>query len=287
MEHGGPWEILRVRGRHRPRDAYGLAGVALQTSKQAWGVIQLQSGTTGPTRFDIYYQRRPDGGQVAVTLDGRELSRFSTRSKTLQPGYLSVEETGRRLELRALGGGTVRIFGVSVERGTSGAIVDALGVPGAKARDQLPWDRETQRAHLQRTAPDLVVLEYGTNESGGDLQSMARYERDLRAVVTRLRSLRPEASCLLMGPTEWPVRAAPGVYRPRQRTGGIIEAQRRVAGEQGCGFFDTLAFMGGPGSMVRWVNSTPPLALSDHVHLTDDGHRHLAEALERALLAGL
>jgi hypothetical protein len=36
--------------------------------------------------------------------------------------------------------------------------------------------------------------------------------------------------------------------------------------------------------MPRWVRAG--LALSDHVHFTDDGHRVLARVLSRALLRG-
>lgn len=38
---------------------------------------------------------------------------------------------------------------------------------------------------------------------------------------------------------------------------------------------------------VRWVAHLPPLALTDHVHFTDEGYRRLGDALERALLEGM
>ena len=286
----GPWEVLRVKGRHRPRDAYGLAGVALRASRAATVGVEIlpgSGGAEGIDRFEIFYLERPRGGSFEIHLDGRLVRRVSTASKVRAPAYETVEGSGRRLTLEALGDGPVRFFGVSLERGRGGVIVDALGVPGAKGRDQLPWDEGIQRAHLDRIEPDLIALEYGTNESGGDLQSMARYERDLRALLARLRRLRPETSCLLIGPSEWPERRSDGSYRHRARTSGILEVQRRVAPDFGCGFFDLLAFQGGPGSMVRWVGHEPPLALTDHVHFTDDGHRRLARVLETALLQGI
>jgi len=289
ISHEGPWSTVVVKGRHRPRDAYGPAGYAVESRAKAWGRVDLRANATkgsATVSTEVLSLDQPGGGHLEVLVDGRRASRLSTVAKTRQLGARRVEGASRRIEVRAEGDGPVRLFGLSLERDGPGVVVDALGIPGAKAREQLVWDEAVQRAALDRLAPDLVVLEYGTNESGGDLQAMPRYEQDLSAVVQRLRRLRPSASCLLVGPSEWPVRRANGTYGPRARTSEITEVQRRVAQAQGCAFFDTLAFMGGPGAMVQWVGHDPPLALTDHVHFTDEGYRRLALALESALLQG-
>jgi lysophospholipase L1-like esterase len=66
----------------------------------------------------------------------------------------------------------------------------------------------------------------------------------------------------------------------------IVEAQRQAAGATGCGFFDTRAAMGGPGSIDRWARASPRLAQRDRVHLTARGYDRIAASLEKALLAG-
>ena len=62
----------------------------------------------------------------------------------------------------------------------------------------------------------------------------------------------------------------------------IVELQRELAARHGCGFFDLVALQGGPGLMPRWVEAD--LALDDHVHFTDEGHRIIARILSRALM---
>ena len=161
-------------------------------------------------------------------------------------------------------------------------IVESFGVPGARARDQLPWHEPTLREQIARRPPDLVALAYGTNESG-DRTPLAALERDLREVIARWRAIAPDAAILVIGPSDWPQLRA-GAYAIRARTTQVRDLYRRTALDAGCGFFDLLAFQGGPGSIPRWVSAG--LALDDHVHLTDDGHARLAAVLERALLAG-
>ena len=54
----------------------------------------------------------------------------------------------------------------------------------------------------------------------------------------------------------------------------------------GCGYFDLIAFMGGPLSMVDWVAANPPHGARDHIHLTRHGYQRLAEEFHAALLEG-
>jgi lysophospholipase L1-like esterase len=132
-----------------------------------------------------------------------------------------------------------------------------------------------------------VALAYGTNEAGDDDVPAEAYEQRLRRVLGRIQEVAPAASCLLIGPSDRPLKLEDGVtYGPRPLLDSVVDVQRRVAADLGCGFFDVRAFMGGELSMVRWVAATPPLGAADHVHFTMLGYQQLGEALHRALLVG-
>jgi len=180
----------------------------------------------------------------------------------------------------------VWLFGLAVERDRPGVVVDTLGINGSRARYQLLWDDAIYREHLRRRKPDLVVLAYGTNESGDD-SPIEDYERDLRAVVERVRETVPEASCLLIGPSDRPMQVEERVFEDRARTLRLIEVQHRVALELGCGFFDLVAFQGGALSMVQWAASDPAYASQDHIHFSRLGYERLGEVLLKALLEGM
>ena len=65
----------------------------------------------------------------------------------------------------------------------------------------------------------------------------------------------------------------------------MIAEQRRLAAAHGCAFWDQRAAMGGPGSVFRLTQASPPLMRRDHIHFYARGYRELGESLGRALLA--
>jgi len=277
-------------------DAYGLAGVAFDafTDRPASAAFTLNTPAPEPLAMELFFLQRPAGGTLDVLVDGKKVGRVSTSGPKRAAGYATVmlPAGAQRVELRTLGDGAIRLFGTSLEEQGPGVILDTLGIPGSRAKYQLLWDDEIYREHLAHRRPDLVVLAYGTNESGDD-SPMEEYEAELRQVVKRIRDVTPNAACLLVGPSDRPVRLTSdaltehGVrYAHRPRTSLIIDAQRRVAQELGCGFFDVVEFMGGPLSMVRWVRSAPALGTPDHVHFTRIGYERMGEVLVEALLEG-
>lgn len=289
---GDRWETHRIRVGDTEVERVGLAGVAMASKRQGsfGAVYTAQESEHGRTAslFDLYYMEHPRGGDIDVLIDGRKARRISTQGPRAAPAYATfrVPDAPHRFEIRTLSKRPVWLFGLAVERDRPGVVVDALGINGSRARYQLLWDSEIYQEHLRRRKPDLVVLAYGTNESG-DESPLEDYERDLRAVVERMRDAVPEASCLLIGPSDRPLEVEERVFEDRARTARVIEVQHRVALEHGCGFFDLVAFQGGALSMVQWAASEPAYASQDHIHYTRLGYRRLGEVLLSALLEGM
>ena len=118
------------------------------------------------------------------------------------------------------------MFGLALERDRPGVVLDTLGVPGTRVRDHLFWDDAVYREHLARRKPDMVVLAYGTNESGDDDVPLEQYEAALRRVIARVHEVAKDASCLLIGPSDRPMRNDDGTFSPRPLTEQISDVQR-------------------------------------------------------------
>lgn len=262
-----------VRGASRVAGSYGRAGFALDVAREARAELVPRSGV----RFaSVTLWAASGGGTVTLSVDGTEAT-LDTSSVTDVLAQVRVEVPlgAHRIEVRAHGDAPVRIFGVLPETGSGGVTVEAFGVPGARARDWAPWDEAAMRAQVAARAPDLVAIAYGTNESG-DGTALATVEGQLDATLDRLAVVAPGTACLVIGPSDRP-RLRGDRYEPRSRSTAMAELFHRRALTHGCAFFDTLAWQGGAGSMIAWV--ARGLALSDHVHLTDDGYAQMADAL--------
>ena len=289
---GKRWETQRIRVGDSEVQRVGIAGIAMVSKRPgSFGTVYTaEQGEYGRTAsfFDLYYMKHPRGGDMDILIDGRRARRISTRAAKPSTAYATfrVPDAPHRFEIRTLSKRPVWLFGLAVERDQPGVVVDTLGINGSRARYQLLWDDEVYREHLRRRKPDLVVLAYGTNESG-DESPIEDYERDLRAVVERMRDTVPEASCLLIGPSDRPMQVEERVFEDRGRTARVIEVQHRVALEHGCGFFDLVAFQGGALSMLQWAANDPAYASQDHIHYTRLGYQRLGEVLLSALLEGM
>ncbi len=287
VESSRAWTALRVRANTREIDHLGVAGMAVDAdSANAWG--RLDTGTATASRFVVHYLLQPDGGSFDIRIDGSRYARVPTAGAAIGAGTFPInglEDAHHTLEVRARGDGPIRIFGVSVERERAGVIVDTMGLNGARAVSQLRWDESLHQPYLRGMDPSLVVLAYGTNESGDDGHPIEAYEMELWRVLGRIRGTVPNASCLLIGPSDRPMRVD-GEPVDRPRTHQVIEVQRRVSRAFGCAFFDLVEFGGGPLSMVRWSESEPRYAQRDLVHFTGRAYVRLGEVLHAAMMAG-
>jgi hypothetical protein len=282
------WHFYRVTI-GQVRDAlYGYGGVSFVAagpgSKATYATTT--EGTTGRavSRFEVYFLAQPGGGKVEVAVDDAVAATFSTDAAQVGSGYRLVEmpDGPHTIVTKSVGGGPVRLFGVTMEREGPGVVYDGIGLLGASARALLEPDEAHWKEQFAHRRPDLVVLTFGTNESDHDL-SLIAYREQLGRVVARIRAVAPFASCLLVGP---PDRGDPNTHQTRSIIPKIVGIQRDVALAGGCAFWDTYAAMGGKDTMWHWYRANPRRAFGDLTHLAPPGGEILGDLLHGALLQG-
>jgi lysophospholipase L1-like esterase len=282
------WKTEHAQRRSGRDDGYfGLLGASLAAkTKKAFGKVIPRKGVVA-SNYELYFLKQPRGGSFTVLVDEKPVATVKTRAAEFGPGYYAFDlpEAEHTVEIRPKGNGEVRMFGMTMERDQPGVVVDTLGIGGTRAANMLEWDETTWGDNIQHRAPDLISLWYGTNEATDTNQSIGAYEERLRLVVEKLKRAAPEASCLLVGPGDFPLPSDSGGYVARPRIREIVEVQERVASEMGCGFWDTLAFMGGEMSMTTWVRALPPMAKDDHIHFTRRGYTRIGMGLVDAMMA--
>lgn len=248
--------------------ALGLGGLLVRP-RAGVARVELSPRADGgaPMRWDVCARSGAPPGTVQATGDGlaaREITATPRPShvvlETAPPNHLTLDVDGARL------------CGVVGERkDTPGVVLDALGINGARFATPLAWDEASFAQEVARRAPDLVILEYGTNEASDLPPRLAEVARDLETLVDRVRRAAPRASCLVLGLTERDDRI--------DTTPLLRDAFGAAAERAGCAFWDTYAAMGGRGSMRRWQEASPTLAQRDGIHLTEGGYAKLAALL--------
>jgi lysophospholipase L1-like esterase len=147
--------------------------------------------------------------------------------------------------------------------------------------DTAHWSSE-----LGHRGADLIVVMIGANEAhwlGPADKDTRDYQGHFEELLAPIRQGRPEASCLVMSPTDQ-AYANDGEYPSRPVMPLLVEAQRKAAHAQGCAFYSTYDWMGGKGSSTKWFRKG--LVGSDFTHLTQRGANKLADGLFDALMTG-
>ncbi len=284
---GSGWQIFPATRSELKDGMFGLGGVNFTGDADARSSIKLDD--PGQSHFDLYFLREPGGGAVEVLANRVEAASIATDGDQASPGFASFDVPGGASSLELRPDGPVRLFGITAEKPGPGVVYDSIGLNGASIT---VLSRRFNAAHwtaeLQHRQPDLVTINYGTNEAGSAASFIDKqYEKELREAIRRVRAALPEASILVMSPMDRGHLTGPGDIETMDTIPRIVDLQRRVAADTGCGFFDTYAAMGGAGTMSRWYNAEPRLVFADFIHPYPAGGKIIAAIFVKQIESGL
>jgi lysophospholipase L1-like esterase len=291
---GGGWDADAIMNPKIRDGEFGLGGVAFRATGPG-KYTRFGPATQGETgknfsRMDVYYLQQPGGGQFSVDVNDRDAQTVSTSSNTPHSGFFEVKASqagANSFDIKTVSG-EVRLFGAVLENDGPGVVYDSLGVNGAYAgllvssMNQAHWSEQ-----LQHRKPNLVIINYGTNESQyATPEQLERYDKDLREVVRRVREALPDIAILIVSPMDRGQMAPGGKIITKPSIPMIVDLQRRVAMETKCAFFNTYAAMGGDGTMAKWAALPKRLVRSDLTHPTADGAEIVGRLIYEALYDG-
>src|SRR5450432_216014 len=280
------WSVSRIVGPYAAGGFYGLGGVSFKADKNTLARFgTAKGGEFGKSvgRFVLDYLEDPTGGTLQVSVDGVPKAIVDTRGSRKKSAYFSLDVPDGAHEFEIFTKtGVSRAFGVVLEPDTPGVVLDALGVQGARIRFLDKQDDAHWAEQLAWRKPDLLIYEFGANESSdGLLYSMTDYHRTMKDVLTQGQRALPGSSCLVVGAMDRAAKVGDEIVSLRVIP-AIVEEQRKAAAEVGCAFFDTFAAMGGAHSMPTWVRRG--LGQADMTHPTAIGSEVIGNWVYRALM---
>ena len=279
------WAIEAATQSRTKDGRYGLGGVSFRGGAGALTRVTLKD--PAHESIELAFLRQPGGGALSVSANGVEIGRVDTAGGAVESGYreLALPRGAKTIEIRALS--PVRWFGFTVSKRGPGVAYDSLGLNGAyisvlaRLFDERHW-----AAELGHRKPNLVIINYGTNESGYASFVEQQFGKELREVIRRVKAAVPEASVLIMSPMDRGRRETGGAIGTMPALSRLVTVQQQVAQETGCAFFNTFAAMGGEGTMGRWYEAEPRLVSADFIHPMPAGAKIVGNLLYQALRDG-
>ncbi len=279
---GENWLTYAISMSHVSDGFSGPGGASVETNSGR-ASMKLVAGKI--TRAELYYLAQPHGGTATVTADGTEIVRVDTQAEAKAPGWATgtIDKGASKIEIK--GEGKTRVFGISLENAT-GAVVDNLGIVSVHVKSFAAHDQAHYTAELAHRSADLLMIMIGANEAqwlhSGE-KSMKDYQAHYEKILAPIRKGRPDASCLVVSPTDQAEAKGDG-FQSRPVMPHLVEAQRKAAHAQGCAFYSTYAWMGGKGSAAKWFKRK--YVSSDFIHLSKHGADKVADAIFDALMTG-
>lgn len=273
---------------------FGLSGFRLDSSDRSARMELESEAAIGFVEIEAY--GRSDSGSILLSLGGAAPLRLSTRSVDEGVVFLRVPAANvHRLHLQPAGDGPVSLLGWTmlppVQATAPGVRYDSFGIIGATLNVTENWDEKIVKAELERLAPDLVILGYGTNEGFNDSIDLDAYGHLFGKFIHRLEILAPQASILALGAFDAarPARQSEALrcgdgYAVPPNLVALRDVQRNISLQRKHAFINGARIMGGTCGIEGWVNASPPLAWPDHVHLSPTGARLAGREIWREIM---
>jgi len=268
--HYGKWLYSKAL-EPRPRMPLGVSGMTVRTIDPAAG-FNITFRNPLPShyrRLKLFFKPGPQSFDFRVMTRGHETVVPAQSYPEDQPFVeIIIPDSTNFVHIQMLKTKDTQLnfefYGMSLESEQNrGLVYHELGVGGA------PFTAVLQQVlidtQLPSLDPDLVILDYGTNDFLYTGMIPATLGRQIVQTINWVRQLAPNASILLT--------SAQDMYRH----GGNIAAARefsnmvrKIAREQNCGFYDWYRISGGQYAMAKWVSAK--LGRPDYIHLTKEGY---------------
>lgn len=268
--HYGKWQYSKAL-EPRPKLPLGISGMTIRTIDAAAGfsITFRQPLPSHYKRLKLFFKPGPQSFDFRVmTRNYETVVPASTYSEDMPFVEIIVPDSTNFVHVQLLKSNDKQLnfefYGVSLESEQNrGLVYHQLGVGGAPYTAVL--EQVLIDTQLPSLAPDLVILDYGTNDFLYSQKIPADLGRQIVQTINWIRQISPGSTILLT--------SAQDMYRHGMNVAAAKEFSnmiRRIAKEQNCAFYDWYRISGGQYAMAKWVSAR--LARPDYIHLTKEGY---------------
>jgi lysophospholipase L1-like esterase len=233
----GDWTHEKWLNREH-RGPFGPTGVAFISSEPGASLEVELKGQDLPEEgieLQVLYESKPGHLPFTVQSGGDLLAEVtSVEPQNPEEAYRVARvilPKGARIARITVGqnaespGASLRLFGLTIDIPQSALRWDALGVNGSRGKNLLERGDSAVEQYLQEEKPHMIVLWYGTNSVVDDDLDLEEYASKFGALIERLRTASPHASCLIIGTTDLARNENSCFMTPRERK--VMQRRRK------------------------------------------------------------
>ena len=277
----GDWKSSNSMHQY-PKLPLGISGFTAKTSDEFFGfALQFSKKSVNlqqPRNIYLYYTADDSDYTVNISCVGNSAQGILNRgnnTKVIKNFVCENDEITFKFGRTEGSHGELSIHGVQIDNVTSGISVHNLGVGGATygaINSQKLFSN-----HVAILNPDVVVLDYGTNDIIYNNVLSPHLEETIVKTINTVRKF-----------SNNPLIIMPSVQAMRFKGRSITVASefnqlvKRLALENGCIYYDWFDISGGRPANQKWQSLG--LASSDGVHLTTKGYQLKGELFGTAFV---
>ena len=247
--------------------------------------LSPNSSKMGFNIIQIFYANNDTNAIVEAYWQGELIRREKLKKMTnLSTVYWELETKIEDIELRFTNtSGYTDVFAISLET-NNGIVVDNISLRGSSGTFFTKLDKQHYMSMISQISPDFVILQFGGNVMPyiKEEKQCVNYAKSFKKQIQFLQKMLPEASFMLIGPSDMSTKID-GEFVTFPFLPSVNKQLKKVAFECNIAYWDMFKAMGGENSMPSWVESDPPLATKDYVHLTGKGAEAISNLLYNAL----
>lgn len=166
----------------------------------AWD-LRNTAGVAEARQLRVLYQQTASPVRLALTVDGDPEVELVLSGES-GPAVLELTADGPLSVVRLrLVSGELRLQGLALPLPSQTALqMDVFGYPGATVAGWRLAATDYLSTWFTQTPYNLVMMEFGTNEGNVKPFDAVAYQTSLRESVQRMRSVFPDAACVLIAP---------------------------------------------------------------------------------------
>nr|WP_321450145.1 hypothetical protein [uncultured Carboxylicivirga sp.] len=290
LDNGDNWQLYSIydRNRDKNRNTYGLLGQYAFLKSEEVGEFKLSKSPWAEPHAKNYQSIRlfiaPHKGSINIngSIKNSEVINDSLSPSTnMTEINWSFPHVSPSLALKIKSTDDIAVLGVALDS-ISGVAVDNIALRGQSSPLLHRTNADLFKAMSEHLNIGMIILQYGTNMIPIETSNYSFYKKILSKQFDILSKLIPNKPILFIGIGD-AAKSFDGKTESYHHLQELRDAQKELALEYGFAYFDLYEAMGGEGSIIKWTQTSPPLALTDYIHFSRAGGAKAADYIMDAL----